>query len=80
MITQILNLKDVVYEGDASLVNVQTEAGEVTILPGHRPIMSVLKKNARIYLDDNTGKRHEFRTHGGFLHLNTEQELTLLVD
>lgn len=80
MKTQIFNLKGQVYEGDASLVNIQTVAGEVTILPHHRPIMSVLKKDARIYLDDISGKRHEFTTRGGFLHLNTSGHLTLFVD
>lgn len=78
--TQIHNLKETLFDGEAKLVNIQTVAGEITILPHHRPLMSVLKKNARVYLDDAAGKRHEFKTHGGFLHLNTQGQLTLLVD
>jgi F0F1-type ATP synthase epsilon subunit len=80
MRTQILNLKGSLYDAEARLVNVQTVSGEITILPHHRPLMSVLKKNAGIYLDDTLGKRHEFKTHGGFLHLDTNGHLTLLVD
>ena len=80
MRTQIHNLKGTLYDGEASLVNVQTVNGEITILPNHRPIMSVLAKDARIYLDDKDGKRKEFRTSGGFLHLNTKGELSLMVD
>lgn len=79
MQTKILSLKGPLFEGDATLVNAQTKSGEITILPGHRPLVSVLSRNSRIYLD-SMGKRQSFEVKGGFLHLDGSNKLTLLVD
>lgn len=80
MKAQILDLKGIKYVGDARLVNAQTQSGEITILPGHQPIISVLKKNARIYLDDMSGRRQTIQAKSGFLHLDEKNNLTVLVD
>jgi len=80
MKAQILNLKGQLYEGEAKLVNAQTQSGEITILPGHQPIISVLSENSRIYLDDEKGQRHEYETKGGFLHLDAGNNLRVLID
>lgn len=80
MPTQILSLKGVEYGGVTKLLNVQTQDGEITILPGHQPIISVLKKESRIYLNDDKGERHEYHVKGGFLHLDGNNNLQILVD
>lgn len=40
---KILTPQKTVFSGDASEVVVTTEAGEITVLPNHSPIISVLK-------------------------------------
>ena len=80
MKTKIVQLKGVVFEGEAKLVNAQTTSGEVTILDGHQPLVSTLLPNTRVYLDDANGKRIEFQVAGGFLHLDSTNELTILAD
>jgi len=77
--TRIINLSGELYVGEAKLVNVQTQSGEITILPGHLPIISVLKNNSRLYLADQSGMK-EFKVAGGFLHLDTQNNLNILVD
>ena len=79
MKTKIVNLKGELYDGVASLVNAKTTSGEITILDNHQPMISIIAENARIYLDDNTGRK-EFVVKGGFLHMNGNNELTLLAD
>jgi len=78
--TKILNLKGVQYEGEARLLNAQTQSGEITILPKHQPIITVLKKDSRIYLDNESGQRQNFKIKSGFLHLDAHENLTVLVD
>ncbi|HEY9583260.1 MAG TPA: hypothetical protein VJK09_03085 [Candidatus Paceibacterota bacterium] len=80
MQTRILNLKGTLYEGQAKFVNTQTQSGEITILPGHRPIISVLKENSRIYLNDEKDKRSDYEVKGGFLHLDDQGSLNIMVD
>ena len=80
MKTAIINLKGFLFEGEAKLLNVQTLSGEITILPGHQPLISVLAPQARLYLEEKDGKRQEFRLAGGFLHLNGHHQLTVLAD
>lgn len=78
MKTQILSLQGVTYEGEATLLNAQTLSGEITILPEHQPIISVLKEGSRIYLNDQEGRK-TFEVASGFLHLDGNNTLTVLL-
>ena len=80
MKAKIVNLKGVLYEGEAKAVNAQTESGEITLLDHHRPLISVLKSNGRLWVESLDGHRQEFSTPSGFLHMNGNNELTVLVD
>jgi F0F1-type ATP synthase epsilon subunit len=79
MKTKIVQLTGVLFQGDASAVNVHTASGEITLLDHHQPILSVLKDHSRIRVNTAAGTE-EFETRGGFLHLNGNNELTVLVD
>ncbi|HEY4518128.1 MAG TPA: hypothetical protein VJG48_00705 [Candidatus Paceibacterota bacterium] len=80
MKTKILNLKGILFEGEAKKVNVKTLSGEITLLDHHQPIISVLQKDSKIWLEDASSKRQDFAAQGGFLHLNGNNELSVLVD
>jgi len=80
MKTKIINLKGILFEGEAKKVNVKTMSGEITLLDHHQPIVSVLQKDSRVWLEDPSGKRQDFEAKGGFLHLNGNNELAVLVD
>jgi F0F1-type ATP synthase epsilon subunit len=59
-------------------VNAQTLSGEITLLPKHQPIISVLKDSSRIYLEDREGRK-TFDVASGFLHLDGNNALTVLL-
>jgi F0F1-type ATP synthase epsilon subunit len=82
MNTKIINLSGVLFEGEAKALNARTVSGEITILDHHKPIISVLTDNSRIWLDEAGAgnKRHEFATPSGFLHLDGNNHLTVLID
>jgi len=42
----ILNLKETLFEGDVQSITLPAEAGELTILPNHVPLITAIKKGA----------------------------------
>ena len=77
MKVRILSLRGVFFEGPATALNVKTASGEVTILPHHRPIISLLTPGMLWY--EVAGKRQEVPVSGGILEMNARNELTVLV-
>lgn len=75
---KIVTPERIVYEDTVDSVSVMTEMGEVTILPGHIPLVANLqagelraKKNGEeIYLVSSTG----------FLEVRAEDQVTILAD
>ena len=60
---RIMTPKGVYKEMDASIVNIETEAGQQGILPEHMPLVTMLKIG-RMTTDEN-GKRQEYAIAGG---------------
>lgn len=75
----VYSLKKILYEGEARLLNCQTVSGEITILNHHRPIISELKSGVLKILDES-GKEHYFNLNSGFLEVNAQNQVRLLVD
>jgi len=60
-------------------VTVETTAGEITILPGHVPLVSRLKEGLLRYLDTKS-EEHVIAIFGGFLELGEDGKLSILAD
>lgn len=75
---KILSLKCVEYDGEAKGLNVKTVSGEITVLDRHLPIISVLKKGKAVIFTGEGKKEIDVR--GGFLEMDGNNMLTLLVD
>src|SRR3989339_1373623 len=60
-------------------VTVETETGEITILPGHIPLLSRLREGLLRYTDDQ-GKEEVVAIFGGFLEVDVEGKVSVLVD
>lgn len=74
-----LNLRGIVFEGDAKSANLKTMAGEITVLDNHRPLVALLKKGeARIKRAD--GSEAKIAINSGFLEMSADNVLTLLID
>ncbi len=65
----IYSLKKVLYQGSAKAINCKTEAGEITVLEHHRPLISVLQKGV-IKITDEKEKDHYIQVDGGFLEVS----------
>lgn len=69
----------VLFDGDAISVNAKTTIGEITILDGHRPLISVLKKGILV-LKDIHHTEHRFSVVSGFLEVGGANTAMLLLD
>ncbi|MEI7792829.1 MAG: ATP synthase F1 subunit epsilon [Candidatus Berkelbacteria bacterium] len=65
------------YEEDASSVSLPTRDGQITVLPGHVALITLLKPGEIII--DNGGKTHELATEGGVAEI-TGTEIKILAD
>ncbi|HAT03971.1 MAG TPA: ATP synthase F1 subunit epsilon [Candidatus Magasanikbacteria bacterium] len=83
MVTNLLKLKiatpeKVVYENDIFQVSIPTTTGEITVLPHHIPLVSVLVAG-ELKIKDSHGD-HVIAIAGGFLEIRGNNEIILLAD
>lgn len=72
----ILTPRKKFFEGEVSLVNLVTIAGEIGILPSHHPLISVIKTGIlHIGIID---KIHYFATSGGVVSIDKDKVVLLL--
>lgn len=76
---KVVSLKGVLYSGEGKSFNVPTQSGEITVLDHHRPLITILKKGSG-KITNGEGKENKFEIAGGFLEVNTENEVVALVD
>jgi F0F1-type ATP synthase epsilon subunit len=75
----VYSLKNVLYEGEAQSVNCTTDAGEITVLARHEPLIATLKPGT-ITITDAERKAHYFETGKGFIEVMAGNEARILVD
>mgnify|MGYP001576614543 FL=1 len=78
MRVNIYSLQKTLFEGEAVSVNCQTEAGEITVLDRHAPLISVLRPGI-ITVVDTTGKAHYIQGSGGFLEFGAKNQATAVI-
>ncbi len=67
-----------VWQGAARLVVAPAADGEIGLLAGHTPVLSVLT-SGRVRIDPIKGARVEFTVSGGFLSIDSDQ-VTIVAD
>ena len=72
----ILKIDKPVYMGDFEKVLLPTVEGQVEVLPGHAPYMSVLKEGKIVYTVD--GEQNEIDIKKGFIEVNKAEVLVIL--
>jgi F-type H+-transporting ATPase subunit epsilon len=75
---KIVTPEKVIYENEISQVSIPTMSGEVTILPKHIPLVSVLKAG-ELKIKDKNGE-HNLAVSGGFLEVRGNNEIVILAD
>lgn len=74
---QIITPERIVFEGQVSGISLPSIEGELTILPGHIPLVALLK-SGEITLHNKDSKRH-MAIHGGFFEV-MDNKVKLLTD
>jgi len=75
----IYSLKNVLFQGKVSLLNCQTEMGEITILDNHEPLIGVLKTGVIRIVDENK-KEYFFSVKSGFFEVKPSNEVRCIVE
>ena len=74
----IYSLKNILFQGQASLLNCQTLAGEITVLDNHEALISVLTKG--VIRIDVAGQDQFFEIKSGFLEIKPNNEVRCIVE
>ena len=75
---KIVTPEKVIYENEIFQVSIPTTSGEITILPNHIPLVSVLK-GGELKIKDKDGQ-HNMAVSGGFLEVRGNNEIVILAD
>lgn len=75
----VYSLKKILFQGEASLLNCKTIAGEITILDNHETLITILSAGV-IRIIDDTGKEQFFPINSGFLEVKQGNEARCIVE
>jgi len=76
MLVNIISLDKIIYQGEANSINAPGMVGELTILPHHTPLITLLKKG-NLKLRKDSGEKL-FKIEKGILEVNPK-EVNVLV-
>ena len=77
LLVRIITPERTVFEGEADGLTLPSTTGELTVLPNHVPLMTLLR-SGEVALHNGTARRHML-VHGGFVQVS-ENEVKLLTD
>ncbi len=75
----VYSLKNVLFQGEASLLNCKTVTGEITILDNHDSLITVLSAGVIKIVDENK-KDNYFPVKSGFLEVKPGNEVRCIVE
>lgn len=75
----IYSIKNILFQGQASLLNCQTTTGEITVLDKHQPLITVLSAGIVRIIDENK-KEQFFPIKSGFLEVKPNSEVRCIID
>lgn len=79
MKVSIYNISETVFDDDAEKIIVSTSLGEITILDGHIPIISMIRGPA-FSLVDKDGKTKIIKVSSGFIEVRPENHVVILAE
>jgi F-type H+-transporting ATPase subunit epsilon len=75
---QIITPERVVYTDEIDQITVNTEDGEITVLPNHIPLVSILKPGELVIKKSDEEKN--LAVSGGFLEVRDDNQIIILAD
>jgi F-type H+-transporting ATPase subunit epsilon len=75
----VYSLKNIIFQGSASLFSCKTSAGEITVLDNHETLITTITAG-NIKIVDSENKEHFFPVASGFLEVKSENEVRCIVE
>jgi len=75
----IVTPEKTVYEAQVERVTVPTDAGEITVLARHIPMITTIKSGAMRVIDES-GKEEVFAVFGGVMDIMTDSRAVIMAD
>lgn len=76
---KIITPERVVLEGEAQALSAMTESGEITVLPGHIPLASLLKAG-EMRIKTNAGKEEFLAVSTGLIEVQKNNHIVILAN
>jgi len=69
---QVVAVEERIWTGDAEMLVARTTEGEIGILPGHSPLLGLLKEPSQVRVKLAGGEQMTYDVTGGFLSVDAE--------
>ncbi len=69
---RVVAVEDSVWTGDAEMVVARTTEGEIGVLPGHSPLLGLLKEPSQVRVKLAGGEQMTYDVSGGFLSIDAD--------
>jgi F-type H+-transporting ATPase subunit epsilon len=76
---QVVAVEEKVWTGDAEMLVARTTEGEIGIMPGHAPLLGLLKEPSQVRVNLAGGEKITYDVSGGFLSVD-ENGVTVLAE
>jgi len=69
---QVVAVEEKIWSGDAEMLVARTTEGEIGVLPGHAPLLGLLKEPSQVRVRLPGGEQLTYDVSGGFLSVDTD--------
>lgn len=67
---EVVAVEEKVWSGDADMLVARTTEGEIGVLPGHSPLLGLLKEPSQVRVKLGGGEQLTYDVSGGFLSID----------
>ncbi len=68
---EVVAVEEKVWAGEAEMLVARTTEGEIGVLPGHSPLLGLLKEDSQVRVKLAGGEQLSYDVAGGFLSVDT---------
>ncbi len=72
MQVDLVSPERILYSGEAEMVVARTTEGEIGVLPGHSPLLGLLKEPSQVRVKLAGGEQLTYDVTGGFLSIDAD--------
>ena len=67
---EVVAVEEKIWSGEAEMVVARTTEGEIGVLPGHSPLLGLLKEPSQVRVKVGGGEQLTYAVTGGFLSID----------